>query len=434
VTVQRQHSVFVTLGRNFLGAPRFTAALTLAIIGTLVSTLLITNLIGWAGLLGILAALVILAALSLLAKRGEIEWHGLLPISLLVFVAWAGASVFWSQYQWATLGSVVYFGAVTMLGIYVALVRETIQIARAFGDVLRVALGLSLALEIFSGILIDSPLPFLNVQGNIAALGPIQGIFGTRNLLGIVTLVAIITFGTELRTKSVSKSLGIGSLILGGICLLLARSPIAAGALFVVALAAVALYGLRRVTREHKRFWQIGLLAATMTIAGLAWGFRTFIINFLSASAELNLRLRLWKEIRLLIPENNLQGWGWVGHWRQDVPPFQFFLNFGSSTPTSGLNAYLDVWFQLGLIGLLLFVGLIGLTFVRSWLLASRQRSVVYAWPALVLVVLLTTALAESAILVDFGWLTFVVCCVKASRELSWRKAFAAIDRAPAEG
>jgi O-antigen ligase len=113
------------------------------------------------------------------------------------------------------------------------------------------------------------------------------------------------------------------------------------------------------------------------------------------------------------------------------VPPFQFFLNFGSTTPASGLNAYLDIWFQLGLVGLFLFVGLVGLTFVRSWLLASRQRSVVYAWPALVLVVLLTTALAESSILVEFGWLTFVVCCVKASRELSWRKAFAAIEPPP---
>jgi len=69
---------------------------------------------------------------------------------------------------------------------------------------------------------------------------------------------------------------------------------------------------------------------------------------------------------------------------------------------------------------------MVGLAFIRSWLLASRQRSFVYAWPALVLLVLLVTGLAESSLLVEFGWLTFVVCAVKASRELSWRKAFAA--------
>ncbi|MEJ1230394.1 MAG: hypothetical protein WDM88_06835 [Galbitalea sp.] len=47
-----------------------------------------------------------------------------------------------------------------------------------------------------------------------------------------------------------------------------------------------------------------------------------------------------------------------------------------------------------------------------------------FAWPALVLVALLIGALAESSILVDFGWLTLVVCSVKASRELSWRRAW----------
>ncbi len=68
---------------------------------------------------------------------------------------------------------------------------------------------------------------------------------------------------------------------------------------------------------------------------------------------------------------------------------------------------------------------------MRSWLLAAKQRSAVYVWPALVLVVLLSTALVESSILYEFGWLTFVVCCVKAARELSWRRAFAATDITP---
>jgi O-antigen ligase len=415
----------VELGKNFFGSARFGAALTLAIVGTEVASLFITEIIGWAGLLGVLGTLVVLAAVSLLAKRETIEWHGLLPISLLVFVAWAAASIIWSQYQWATLGSVVYFGAVTMLGIYVALVRDTIQIARAFGDVLRVALAVSLALEIFAGVIVDSPLGFLHIDGNFASLGPIQGIFGTRNLLGVVVLIAIVTFGTEVRTKSVPRPLSIASLVVAGICLVLARSPIAAGALVIVALATLALYGMRRVPSGRRRFWQFGLLAFTIVVAAVAWGLRTPIINTLSASAELQVRLRLWRSIRPFTDNSPLFGWGWVGHWRKDVLPFEFFPNFSQTTPTSALNAYLDVWFQLGVIGLLLFLLLLGLALVRSWLLACRQRSIIYAWPALVLIVLTVASLAESSILVEFGWLTFVVCCVKAARELSWRKAFA---------
>lgn len=418
------------LAESFFGSPRFSSALSLTIVGTEFGSLLVQELIGWAGLIAVVSGLVILASLSLLAQRHSIEWQGLLPISLLIFVGWAAASVFWSHYQWATLGSAVYFVAVTTLGIYVALVRDTIQIARAFGDALRVALALSLVLEIFSGVLVDSPLRFLNMAGNLAQLGPIQGIFGTRNQLGVVALIALVTFGTEFRTKSVQRWTGIGSIALAAIMLVLSRSPVGLGTLIVVALAAAALYGLRRVHPERKRFWQFGLLIAAAIAAAIAWAARSPLITALSASNEVRIRLHLWQQIRLVIPQHNLEGWGWVGHWRQDVTdPFQLFSNFGSHTPTSGLNAYLDVWFQLGLVGLVVFLGLLGLAFVRSWLLASKQRSFVYAWPALILVALLVTSLAESSILVEFGWLTFVVCCVKASRELSWRTAFAATGR-----
>ena len=419
---QPRHPAF-ELARRTLGSPRFSAALTQAIIGALVSCLFLRELMGWAGWLAALTGLVVLASLSLLAQRDEIEWHGLLPISLLIFVGWAAISVFWSEYNWATVGAVIYLLAVTLLGVYVALIRDTIQIARAFGNVLRAVLILSLTLEIFSGILIDTPLGFLRIEGNLRALGPIQGIFGTRNQLGIVALLAIVTFATELRTRSVPRNLAIGSLALAGTMLLFARSPIAFGTFVIVMLATLALYGLRSAAPGRKRVWQFVLLGSTITIGAIAWAVRTPIIAGLSASIELNLRLAIWRPIRLLIPVHELEGWGWAGHWWEGIPPFTYIRD---GLQPSALNAYLDVWFQLGLIGLVAFVFMVGLAFIRSWLLASRQRSFVYAWPALVLLVLLVTGLAESSLLVEFGWLTFVVCSVKASRELSWRKAFAA--------
>ena len=417
-----RHPAF-ELAQQMLGSPRFSAALTQAIIGALVGSLLLRELIGWAGWLAILATLVVLASFSLLAQREEIEWHGLLPISLLVFVGWATISVFWSEYTWATAGSAVYLLVVTTLGIYIALIRDTIQIARAFGNVLRGALALSLVLEIFSGILIDTPLGFLGIQGNLRELGPIQGIFGARNQLGIVALVAIVTFGTELRTRSVPRNLAIGSLLLGGLTLVFARSPVTFGTFVVVILATLALYGLRRVSPERKRIWQFVLLGSTITVGAIAWALRTQIIDALSASVELNLRLAVWRPIRILTPIHELEGWGWSGRWWEGIPPFTYIRD---GLQPSALNAYLDVWFQVGLVGLFAFVVMVGLAFIRSWLLACRQRSFVYAWPALVLVVLLVSALAESSMLVEFGWLTFVVCSVKASRELSWRRAFAA--------
>lgn len=416
---------------SFFGSARFVTALTTVAVGTAVFAFTIRQLSGWAGLIGIVGGLVVLAGLSIAARRDSIQWRGLLPVSLLVFVGWAGLTIFWSAYKWATLGGLAYLGAFTLLGLYVALVRDTIQIVRVFGDVLRFALGVSIGLEIIAGVLIDAPIPFLSISGNLDVLGPIQGITGARNQLGILAVMALITFATELRTRSVRRGLAIGSLVLAGITLALTRSPVAWGALIIVVLAAGALYLLRRVVPEQRRFWQIGLLAGTAVVATLAWAFRSPIVALLNAGGELSYRLEVWRAVWQLIPLNPLEGWGWIGDWREDIDPFVLFGPIGARPTTSAVNAYLDVWFQIGLVGFVIFIGLVGLAFVRSWLLASRRRSFVFTWPALILVTLVTTALAESSMLIEFGWLTFVVCTVKAAEQLSWRQAFARM--APAD-
>ena len=417
----RAHPIAATL--EVLGSPRFVTALTTSIVGVAALCFLLRSVIGWPGLLAILALQLVLAAGSLIARRGSIEWQGILPLSLIVFVSWAGLSLFWSSYKWASLTGLMYLACFTLLGIYIALLRDTIQIVRSFGDVLRAVLASSLIIEIISGVLIDSPILFLDVLGRLDELGPIQGVSGARNQLGIIAVLAIVTFGIELRTRSVVRGLAIGSLVLAGIVLLLTRSPLATGALVIVFVAAAALYGLRRADPERRRRFQFGLLIAAVLVAILAWIFRSPIVQLSNASGELSYRLLVWRRAWDLITLNPIEGWGWIGTWRNDFIPFIFFGGINSRTPTSASNAFVDVWLQLGLVGLMVFIGLVGLAFVRSWLLASRQRSVVFTWPALVLVVLITTSLAESSVLIEFGWLTFVACSVKAAHHLSWRRA-----------
>ncbi|CAN5524027.1 hypothetical protein BH10ACT7_BH10ACT7_11570 [soil metagenome] len=414
--------------RHLLADPRFSAATTHLAVGAAVCAPLLQNLIGWAGLIAILVALVLLTAGSLMVRRAEIEWQGILPISLLAFVGLAGLSVIWSEYQWATLGGVAYLVAFTVLGVSIALTRDTIQIVRAYGDVLRVVLAVSLGVEILSGVLIDTPIDFLGVEGNLADLGPIQGIMLSRNQLGLVALVALITFGTEAVTHSVHRTTAIISIVLASASILLSRSPVVLAVLVVVVAAAGAIYFLRKVRPERRRIWQLAILVATVVGAILAWFFRARIIALFSANSELTYRVELWSKVLDFTVANPLEGWGWVGYWRPDVQPFPAFAIAGEREPISALNAFVDVWFQLGLIGLLVFVGLVILTFTRSWLLAGQRRSVVFAWPALMLVALIATSLAESSILVEYGWMTFVVCSVKAAHELSWRRAFANTD------
>jgi O-antigen ligase len=409
---------------DFFSTTRLAHAIAIVAIAVSILAPTIRALMGWPGLIAVVVLLVVFAGLSLIARRETIDYQGILPLTLLVFLGWAVISLVWSEYQWATLAGLGYLGAFTALGLYVALMRDTIQIVRAFGDVLRVVLVASIALEVFSGLLIDSPIRFLGIQGHLDTGGPIQGLLGSRNQLGVVALIAAVTFGTEWRTKSIRPGLATGSLVLAGLTMVFTRSPLIGGAIVVLAVAIVALYALRRVPPAHRTVAQLGLLAAVAVVALVSWGFRQRIIGLSNAGGELDYRLRLWNEMTALIRLNPLEGWGWIGQWRTGISPFQAFTS-GERIPQNGANAYLDVWFQLGIVGIVIFVGLVGITFVRSWLLAGQKRSIVFAWPALVLVVLLSSALFESSLLVEYGWLTFVVCCVKASQNLSWRTAFA---------
>ena len=405
-----------------LASPRFSATLTHLIIGFAFSTHLLRSLMGWPGLLAALVCLVVLATASMIARRESIEWHGLLPLSILVFLVWCALSVLWSGYALHTVSGVAYQLAFAFLAIYVALVRDTIQIVRATGDVLRLLLGLSLALEVLAGLLLDLPIVFLGIQGNIITLGPIQGVFGSRNALGLVSLIAAISFIIELRSRSMRPGRAAASIALALLGILLTHSPVFVVVASAVGIAALALYWLRRTRTEDRWLLQLSLLGATVLAALFAFVGRTGIINLLNAGSEFETRSSLWREMWRLVELHPLEGWGWTGIWPQNVSPYGWLDFVTGSRHSSALNAFLDVYFQVGLVGFLSFVVLVTLAFIRSWLLASNKKPVVYVWSPLVLVALLVTSAAESTVLVEFGWLLLLICSVKAAQGQSWRR------------
>lgn len=405
---------------TLLGSAPFGRALVICIVATAYLSFTVKSTMGWAGLIAIVATLVVLAAVSIAVRPRDLEWRGLLPISLLAFVGWSAISVFWSDYQWASLGSIAYQIAFAFLAVYVALTRDLIQVVRGFGDVLRVLLSGGLVLEILSGLLLDIPISFLHITGNLGQAGPIQGLFGSRNQLGLVALIALATFFVEWRTRSVHRPVAFGSLALAAVMVLLTRSPVTFVALAVLAIAAIALRVLRRSTPESRRIGQFVLLGSVLLISAVAVAGRVRIVGFLNARTELETRLSLWRGIRRVVPDNSLEGFGWIGYWQPDLPPY-IGINPFSGPHQSALSAFVDVSLQLGLVGLVTFIAFVGLAFVRSWLLASNKTSVVYLWPALTLAVLLSVSGVESSALVEFGWLTLVICGLKASQNLSWR-------------
>lgn len=422
----------IAVAAEFFRNPRVTAALTTTGAGLVAVAFTVQQVIGWPGYVAALVLLCLLLVASLLARRDEFDWHwAILPISLIVYLVWVGLSVFWSDYQWVTLRSYGYLLLVTFVGVFIGLSRDTIQIIRSFGDVFRALLVASLLLEVLSGIIFDAPLPSLNIRGTLANGGPISGLVADRNQLGLLAAIAVATFAIEWRTRSITRVVAIPSLALATGTLIFTRSPVVGMVTVVLFAAAAVLYGIRRLPDTRRQLAQYLVLGSLAIAAGLTWIFRAPIIALFNATGELEFRLRLWQDVLGFVPVHWLEGWGWTGIWNAAVPPFAGLTPTDGRPHDSALNALVDLWLQVGVIGIFLFLAVVGLAFVRSWLLAGRRRSVMHTWPALVLVALITVSVAESSILTELGWLLLVICCVKASSELSWRSALSSRPTPP---
>ncbi|MEU1972488.1 O-antigen ligase family protein [Microbacterium sp. NPDC019599] len=407
---------------GLLASAALARAFTLTVFGTVFSAVAIERTAGRVTYATIVAGLCVVAIGMLAARRREISLVRLVPTTLVLFVGWAGASVFWSTDATRSLWSWVALAGLALLAVTIGHVRDTLQTVRALGDVMRVLLSVSLALEVLSGILLDLPLRFLGIQGNIAQFGPVQGIFGTRNLLGFAAVLALITFLVEYRTQSVRPGVSLFSVVLGGVLAVLSDSPTVVVLATAVAVAAGALAIVRRAS-PHQRTplqWVLGAVLVVGLIAGYAA--RHPIIAWLGAGSDFSTRAGLWANILTYVRVHPVQGWGWFGPWTPSEVPF-IVINFrAGETHASALNAYFDVLLQLGWIGLVLFLALAGFAFVRSWLVASERRSIIYAWTPLILVALLVDSMFESFTLWGFGWLLLVLCAVRAGQSRSWRE------------
>jgi len=407
---------------RFLGSVELARAYTLTVLGAVFGSYAIEHMTSRTTFATIILLLAVLGAAILVVRRDELSLLRIAPTSLLMFVVLALLSLLWTTDRGDTLAAWIWLVGLAFLAITIGHIRDTLQTVRAIGDTLRVLLGLSLGVEILSGVLLDAPIAFLAIDGNLAIGGPIQGLFGTRNMLGFIAVIALITFVIEWRTQSVAAPIAIPSIALAGFLALLSASPTVLVLAVVVGAATGALTIVRHTSAARRTIVQWMLGVVVVVALGVAFALRHPIIAWMGAGSDFSTRADLWNQILDFVAIKPFQGWGWFGPWDRGEHPFTFINYLLDDHHESALNAYFDVLLQLGIAGLLLFALLGGVALVRSWLVASVRRSVVYAWTPLVLVTLATDSMFESFTLTGAGWFMLVLCALRAGQSRSWRE------------
>lgn len=402
------------------------------------------NLLGWWGF-GVAAALVLVGAIWLVvASRPRWTWRRV-PKSTLVFLTFATLSIAWSFYPGASALGVALTLASTFVAVALALCLPWSAIARALAAAIKWVLALSLLFELWVAVFVREPLlpnfpdfdpdaekipmAFYWSRALLFEGGPIEGIQASRNLLAMTALLGLIVFGTMLASGAKRRVSGIFWLVVAGAVFALTRSATVVLVAVVVLVALGFALWARRMGPDRRSgvYWAAGgALVASVALLAVFWN---RLLELFGKGEDLTGRLDIWDAVLGMIAERPVAGWGWVGYWNPFVEPFDDLAVRKGVVYLQAHNAWLDVWMQLGLIGLLAFASIVIGALWRSWFLAvdrpmdASGRSVPYSpaalLPLLVLVALIGQSLAESRILVESGWV-LLIAIAWATKRRQW--------------
>ncbi|MEO7720539.1 MAG: O-antigen ligase family protein [Pseudolysinimonas sp.] len=389
-------------------------------------------LLTWWGWGAIVAVLMTLVVIELVRMRVDLRK---LPFTVIGFLVLVALSTIWSDYRLATLAGVGLTFITTAFAIYLTTAFDLETFLRAFGTALRWILGLSLLFEFVVAAFIRHPvLPLWVDYSKLTKIpmayywsrdllfhgGQIQGIQGNSNLLALVALFALIVFAVQWASKTASRAwLAVWAVIAIG-TLALTRSSTVLIALVAVILVGAFLLILRRTLGVRRGLVYGGGVLVALGIAAAGIVVRGPILEFLGKRSDLTGRAEIWNTVIQLANHRPVLGWGWVSYWAPWVEPFKHLVVIKGVTYLQAHDAWIDVYLQLGIIGLIVFGLLVATTLIRSWLIAIDAGrggvSAASVFPLLIVVALIVHSVAESRLLIEIGFCLLIVASIRSSQ------------------
>lgn len=391
---------------------------------------------GWWGWGAACVAMVVAAVVLVVRHPPRVRT---LPRLLVLFLLFAVVSIAWSQYPAGSAIGIVLTLMTSVGALAVTVVASWPTIVTALGRALRIHVVASLLFEVVVGLVVRRPVcpVYLDCTDRPAAWfwsrdvllegGRIQGLQGNSNILAIIALLALIVTAVQAADRSIGRGTAVVGLVTSLLALVLTRSATVAVVAVAVGLVLLLVVATRR--REPGRRGPVFGVAALVVLAAVTVVVlaRGPLLALLGKSGDLTGRTDIWSAVYDLGVQHPVVGWGWVSYWFPFVEPFTDLAERNGVVYLQAHDAYLDVWFQLGWIGLALF----GLTIVgvvlRSWWWAVDRRmlsrGVAAPWsaldllPLLLVTALLVHGLTESRLIVEWGWATFVVVVLVTRRD-----------------
>jgi len=314
-----------------------------------------------------------------LAARDKLLW---------VLVGIALTSVLWSDAPDITLRRSVALIGTTAFGVYLAARYKVSDQQRL--------LACSLAIAAVLSLLFALALPSYGVSSDVYAQGW-RGIYSHKNQLGSIMALSTLVFLLLALASRKRRWAACAGLFLSFGLVILSNSKTA----LVVCTVVLALLPVYCALR-----WPITLAVPVLISAWLlgggvvVWGLQNAeaILGELGRDLTFTGRTELWSLVTTMISQRPWLGYGYNGFW-EGGEGANFWMSLNYFQPTSAHNGFLDLWLQLGLLGVLAFALSFLLAFLRAAAWARVDKTPESLWPLMYLTFMLLYSMTESSIM-----------------------------------
>jgi exopolysaccharide production protein ExoQ len=332
----------------------------------------------------------------------------LIPIVILMLIVFL--SLLWSVAPQTTLKRSVFFSAATLFSIYFTTRFDPEKQV----SLLAWALGIAAILSVFFIVFLPTYGQMggreILVGGNEAELsGAFRGVFIHKNALGramALACSALLCVAIDNRNK-VQGWLAWAGFFLAFALVVACQS---ATSLFVTisCLVLIPLYRNLRWNIQMVSLYSIILIViGSFIVLGLS-NFDT-VATALGRDATLTGRTDLWNAVLYDIAQKPILGYGYRAYWRGWEGPSATIWELFPWLPPHSHNGFLDLWLELGLLGLLTFLASFVLFFLRALVWVRSTSSMCGLFPIVFLNFLLLTNLTESSLLREnIYWLFYL--------------------------
>lgn len=332
-----------------------------------------------------------------------------LDVAIFGFVGLCVISTLWSAEPAETLTSALLFAAITSYAFYMV-IRYSLE------EILVLLSCVFLVSGIFNLIFIQ-----IVPQYGIADGGEWSGVFSTKNQLGYLTTMGIPTLLITAMIRRRWRLIYLGGAAMLAFLLVMSQSTTALIATILLT-ASLPLFQSFRASSTLRGAALLAIFGNGLVITAVATNQIEVISGWAGKDPSLTGRTAVWEATLDIILERPLVGYGYQAAFGGYFSPTHEVWILNPWEPSDSHNALLQIWIEVGLIGVVLFLAVLARAFSNGIRLTAIVPGPVGIWPITVFSLAIVTGISESGIQSEeLGWVMFVVAALAASFHLRHR-------------